>query len=254
MNQHRLFVAALVAIAIVAALALALQAGSPATGDNAAQATVVAASSKGVFVSGQGEVTVKPDVAYVELGVETQRKTALEAQRENAKISERVVDRLVSLGLSRDKIETTRLSLYPIRNRNKSDEDIVTGYRATNQVRVTISALDRVGQIIDGAVDAGANTVNDIVFSVKDLSKFKAEALKEAARDARERAEAIASALGLKVAGVISISDEGVPVIMTSRPYELRGAGEWDQAKALTPVEPGDVRIHVSLKANFSLK
>jgi uncharacterized protein YggE len=211
-----------------------------------------AGDSKGIFVTGEGEVTVKPDVAYITLGVETQLRTAQDAQRENARLIGQMITKLTSLGIAREKIETSNYNLWPVRNFVKSSgTEQVVGYRVTNQVLITVTELDKLGSVVDAAVSAGANNVQGISFSVRDAARAKAEAMKAAAKDARVKAEALAESMGLSLSGIISMTDQNVSV---TPPRVFKEAFQASAADAGTQVTPGDLKVQASVQVNFAIK
>ena len=149
------------------------------------------------------------------------------------------------MGIPKDKIETTQISLYPKYEYIKRKRNLV-GYTARNQIKVTIDNLDKVGIIIDSSIAAGANNVNNIRFSVKEESTFKKAALKKAFEDAKAKAEVIAAASGLKLSKIRSIQEAGarvIPPFSSMRTLAAEGVG----TAAETPVSPGKIEIHGNL-------
>jgi uncharacterized protein YggE len=117
----------------------------------------------------------------------------------------------------------------------------IVGYTASNTVRIKSSRLDQVGRLIDAAMQAGANNVNRLVFTLKDEQAAQLEALRTASAKAKEKAEAIAASLGLKVVKISSIT-EGERAIQPVFRQAMAARGE-ALAAAPTPVEPGTVQI-----------
>ncbi len=115
-------------------------------------------------------VRADPDLAQVGAGVQTRAQTASEAVQANAQQMERLVERLRSLGIEREDIQTSNFSLnaeYDYNNRN-GQSPIFTGYMVTNQVTVRLKRLDRVGQVLDALVAAGANNIFGPNFQLED--------------------------------------------------------------------------------------
>ncbi|MGE5554068.1 MAG: SIMPL domain-containing protein [Betaproteobacteria bacterium] len=205
-----------------------------------------------LLVTGEGEVTLRPDVAHVALGIETQAKSVVEAHQENARRSTAVVQRLVSLGVARQMIASTNFNVYPVRVYDeKTKIDRLIGYRVSNRITVTLTDLDKVGAVIDGAVAAGANNVDDVSFSALDPGRAKLEALRQAATEARRKAEVIAEALGAKLGRVI-VAAEGAevgPPVLYER-TTLKGAAP----QASTPIQAGDLKVQARVTARFTLE
>ncbi len=105
--------------------------------------------------------------------------------------------------MRKEQLRTSGVQLFPIyaAPRDGAGQPQISGYRGSYTVLVTLDDLSLIGRVIDGAVEAGANTVLGISFGLKDPSKARREALAKAVREAREKAEAIAQAAGLQTPG-----------------------------------------------------
>ena len=209
------------------------------------QAALLKDDETNIAVSGKGIIKAEADVAYVTLGVERMEETATKAQKVAAQKMNNVLASLKKMGIPKDKIETTRVSLQPSYQYDKGKRTLV-GYTASNQIKVTVDKLDDIGKIIDSSIAAGANNVNNIRFSVKEESTFKKAALKKAFGDAKAKAEVIAAASGLVLSKIMSIQEAGariIPPVSSMRTLAAEGVG----AAAETPVSPGKIEIHGNL-------
>jgi uncharacterized protein len=210
-------------------------------------------SSQILSVSGTGVVQVEPDLAYVRLGVQVRRPTAQEAQRGNAEIMARLLQSLEKAGLSREKLKTAVFTLYPEEEFGPKGER--TGkltYRTTNQVVATIDKLDEVGKMIDAGLAAGATNVEGVEFTLKNESKFQQEAYQKAVADARKKADAIATAAGLQIKSIRSISEPegpGPPVQPLNRRVM---AMEASAAVAPTPIISGKIEVRASVRIDYA--
>jgi uncharacterized protein len=197
-----------------------------------------------IRVTGEATVTVQPDQARIDIGVTTQAQTAQAAAADNAQRLETALAELRrALGAGAE-IKTVSYSLNPdYRYPKDGGKPTITGYMATNIVRVTLNDLTRVGQAIDAATRSGVNQVHRLQFTLKDEQDAKSQALRAAAVKAKAEAEALAQALGLKIARVLSVveSSEGVQPIM--RDVMLARA----EAAAPTPVEPGTIEVRATV-------
>lgn len=197
-----------------------------------------------IVVSGKGIVKTKADLSYVTVAIEQTEKTASQAQNRAAQIMKNVLAALRKAGISKDKIQTTSFRLNPKYKYIKGQRNLI-GYTATNQIRVTLNDLTKVGKIIDTAIAAGANNVSNITFTVKDDAPHKRAALKKAFNNAKEKAKAIASAAGLTLKKIINISESGARVIT---PYlGVRAMKAESGMEAETPIIPGKVEVRGSL-------
>jgi uncharacterized protein YggE len=206
----------------------------------------------GLFVTGDGEVMLKADVAYVQLAVETFAKTTVEAQRENARLTTAVIVRLGGLKLSEDAIKSAGYSVRPVMvYDNTKGKQELTGYQVNNQLSVTVADLEKVGAVVDTAVAAGANAVYDVTFTASDVSGVQAEALRLACAEARAKATVIADSLGVKLGRVLSVADEAPA---STQPYlRYAKAGVAAEAAPPTPFLPGEVKVRARVTVQFDI-
>lgn len=199
-----------------------------------------------IRVTGEATLNVEPDQAEIDLGVVTQAATARAASEANATKLDAVISALRPLIGDSGKIETTNYSLRPNYTRPRSGgEATIASYTATNVVRASRVTIDSTGELIDAAIEAGANNVQRLNFTVADPDTPRLRALADAARQARAKADALAAALDLEIVRVLSVA-EGSPTVV--RPYAPRAAMMQAEAAApTTPVEPGSVEVHASV-------
>lgn len=167
---------------------------------------VFAAEGNFITTNGTGIVTVQPDTAQVSLSIQTSGKTANTAQKENNKITAKVVDKLEEMGVPEDKIITGYSSVYPsYEYDNNTGNRRAVGYQANSSLEVTIKDIDNIGTYIDAALNAGATGFNSAVFSLEDPTKYYAEALQAAVKNASSSANAIATACGKPLGQIQSV-------------------------------------------------
>lgn len=159
--------------------------------------------STGITVSGQGAVTLKPDVAYVTLGVEVQNADFAKASKANNDAMAKVIAAIKGFGIGDEDIKTTNYSINPVYD----DKQKVTGYRVFNAVNVKVKVLDKLGDILTAATDAGANTSYGINFNIQDSTAAYNEALGMAMEKARARADLMAKTLGVTLGKVLTINE-----------------------------------------------
>ena len=212
----------------------------------ATMTTAQEAGTPEIRVTGEATISVEPDQAEIDLGVVTQAPTARAASAANATKLDAVLTAIRNIVGDRGKIETTNYSLRPNYTRPRGGgEATIASYTATNTVRASGVAIDATGELIDVAIEAGANNVQRLNFTVADTETPRLRALADAARQARAKAEALAAALGLEIVRVLSVA-EGTPAVV--RPYAPRAAMmQADAAAPTTPVEPGSVEVRASV-------
>jgi uncharacterized protein YggE len=201
-----------------------------------------------IRVSGEATVQARPDRAEIDIGVVAQAPTAQAAAAQNAQQLDAVLAALRTALGPAAAIRTAGYSLNPVsRPPREGLPPAIAGYTATNTAHVTTDDLAAVGRAIDAAMQAGANQIQRLQFTLKDEGAARAQALREAAIKARAQAEVLAGALGLKIVRVLSVT-EGAPVAVRPLLGAARAMGPQAPA-APTPVEPGsiDVRAEVAL-------
>ena len=185
-----------------------------------------------IRTTGEATVSSRPDRVEIDFGVVTRASSPQPATTENARVAQNVLAALRKALGPRATVETVSFTLQPDYQIPQNGEPKITGYTATNIVRVTQDDVMNVGAVIDAATRAGANQVERIRFTLKDESAAKANALRAAALDARAKANSLANALGLQVVRIRSI-DEASPTPRPLFDLALRSSG------ASTPIEPG---------------
>jgi uncharacterized protein YggE len=207
-----------------------------------------------ITVAGEATISAEPDQAQIDIGVVTQARTAPEASKENAERLARVLAEIKKLLGKDDEVKTSGYSLTPTYRYPQGGKPEIVGYTASNTVRIKSARLDQVGRLIDTAMQAGANNVNRLVFTLKDEQAAQLEALRTASVKAKSKAEAIAGSLGLKIVKIASIT-EGERAIQPVFRQTMAARAE-ALAAAPTPVEPGTVEIRstVTLTAEVGEK
>jgi uncharacterized protein YggE len=249
-----------VGIALVASIALAgVWLWGQATGPVAAQSGDAMADynpAQTVTVVGRGSVRLAPDVARVSIGVETMAETVAEAVDENQAKMTSILEALKAVGIPEADIQTMHYSIqferYPEpmpRTGTESGEQPQPQYRVSNMVEVTVRDLSQVGEVLDAVVEAGANNIWGVNFSLEDPESAEADARAEAVADARARAEALAELNGVELGSVMSVSEvisgSGVPVPMGAAERAVAGAG---------PIAPGEVEVSYQIQVTYFIE
>ena len=202
-----------------------------------------------IQVSATGTANMAPDMATVSAGVVTQGKTAREAMFGNATKMTRVFEELEAAGIEKKHITTSQLSLKPKYNYQNRKAPKIDGYEARNTVSAKTYNLDDVGAMLDALVKAGVNNINGVQFSIKDSKAAKDKAREDAIREAREKAESMASAAGVKLGKLKSLSESGG----NFRPQPVAYALEARSAGASTPVAAGEQAISVTVNMSYDI-
>jgi uncharacterized protein YggE len=227
-----------------------LLAGTPAAAQPAGDSATKPAT---VRVVASATTTVKPDLAEIDLGVSTDKPTAAAATSENARKMEQIVAAMKKEAGAGGEVKTVGFNVGTRYDpRPESDHRAVVGYTVTSTVRVRTADVKAVGRILDAAFKLDSNNVQRVAFLLKDQEPAQTEALKQAAAKARGRAAAMASALGLKVGPVVTIS-EGYAEPMSGEEYVEGGPAAHAMRMASTPIEAGTLEVRATVTVVFAL-
>jgi uncharacterized protein YggE len=195
-----------------------------------------------ITATGNGSSTVVPDRASFTFGVSSNAATAAAALSASSDAADRVVAALQKAGVAKADLQTSDVSLSP---RTSENGDKILGYTASVSVAATVRKLASAGAVVDAAVGAGANQVSGPNLLVSDESSAYRAALKDAIADARAKAQTLASASGLTLGAVTSVTEGSAPT-----PVPLFGPKE--AAGATPPVEPGTQEVDASVTMVFA--
>lgn len=202
-----------------------------------------------VTVNGEGKIVVSPDLAFIDIGVQTKNEDASIAQQDNAKLMTAVVNAIKAAGIKEEDIKTTGYSLYQTYD-YLPDKQSDPYYVANNTVNVKIKDITKVGSIIDIATNAGANTINSVRFTVADDSKFYQDALKLAMANAKGKAGAIMSTFNQVPSLPHSVNEVSYGGNLQYEYYPVKGMGEM-AADVSTPIESGEITITANVTVSY---
>lgn len=186
-----------------------------------------------ITVRATATVKAVPDVAVVSLGVRSESPDSAAAFAQNAKDMQAVLDAVRAAGIDEKDIQTTNLSLSQrVTNHGTPTEQRV--FVASNSIQVTIQDLSSVGSLIDAAVRAGADAVNDIRFQLSDPNTVRTDALTRAVTGARAKAETLATAADAQVVRVVTIEEQNYQAPVYRATLDQAALA----APALTPIVP----------------
>lgn len=234
---------------LVIALAAAAFAGVALSRPAPAQAQSVGVPGmRQITVVGAGEARVAPDMASVQIGVETSAPTTQEALAQNTAQAQALIDKVKELGVAEKDVQTSGFNIFP---NYSEDGRTVTGYTVSNIVSVTIRDLAQAGALLDQVVQAGANRVYGVSFGVSDMKAAQAQAREAAVTDARARAEQLAQAGGASVGQVLVITENigaAMPVPMPAMMADRAEAG------AAVPIQTGEQTIGAQVQVTYELR
>ena len=197
-----------------------------------------------ITVSGIGRVAIRPDVADLRVGATVAAETAAAAREATAGIMTAVAATIRALGIRDEDLQTASLLVTP-RTDYSGGTPRVTGYEATNALAVVVRDLERLGSLVDKAVEAGATSVDGPTFRLADPREATTSARRLAVEDAAGRAATLAEAAGLRIVGIASIGEGGTRPMPMPRAARMMAMAD----AAPSPVEVGtdEVRVEVEV-------
>jgi hypothetical protein len=212
-------------------------------------------------VSATGALQLSPDTAVVTLGMETVGKSLAETQQQNAAAMQKVVERLLQSGIEKERVQTSSFTVtpqYKPQPPRRTGEILPTepeiiGYTVSNMMTVEVRELEKTGRVIDGALAAGANRFHGLHWALRDEQPPRLRALKMAAAQAREKAQALGEALDVKLVRIIMATEGGVNVI-SPRPFMARALGAMQSADASVPISPGEMKVEANVTLVYEIR
>jgi uncharacterized protein len=252
-KRRTLVYAGLVLALVAVPLALAGCGGDISSPAATAAVLTAAGPANTVTVSGQATVTSPPDEAVVVLTVENDAATAPAAMDATSVQSQKMLDRLKSDGIPESAIQTSSITLYPVRTYDPTTgKETLTGYRATNSIKVTLKDAPTVAKVLAAGVETGATQVSGPEWRLRDDSQAVNDALKQAAVNARSKAESLAAAEGVGVGEVLTMTEGTVQVPV---PPMYATAGAADSSKVVEPpVSSGTLDVTATVTVTYALK
>lgn len=213
-----------------------------------------ATTTNTVSFSGQGKVTVKPDIGLVDLSIVTEAATSKAAQDENSRKSKTVTDFLKKQGVADKDIKTTGYNIYPQYDYT-SGRSTLRGYQVNQTTQVKIRDLDKADDILAGVVTAGVNQVNQLQLTIDDPEKLRSEARRDAIKDAKEKAGELEDELDIHLGRIINFTEDsggnGGVVYLKSDAYG-RGGGE--SVPPSPEISTGENEIIVTVSLTYQIK
>ena len=203
-----------------------------------------------ISLSASGAVKTTPDKVDISTGVTTEAKTAREALDQNTEAMAKVVEALKADGIDAKDIQTVNFSVGPVYevSRRTSAPPEVVGYRVTNQVRITLHDIKKLGAILDKVVTLGSNQIDSIEFGVEEPEALKDEARKLALKNVTDNAKLYAEAAGVGLGQILSITEEE----SSYQPRYAPMATRMDSAKEV-PIEAGTASVEVRVRVSWEI-
>ncbi len=231
--------------ALAALLAIGLS-GAPAAAQEAR------APERTVTMSGQSEVSMAPDQAWVTVGIEQRAQKPQDAQRMAAEVMNRVRAQLTALGIPEAAIQTVSFNMNADWDYTNNQRKL-RGYVVTNMLRVRVDDITKVADVLDRSIASGGNAIHGVRWDIKDRVKVERDALRQAVEDARQRAEVAVAAAGGKLGVVSNISEQRFEYQPKNQMMLQRGMAA-SVEDASTPISPGEIEVRASVTVSFRIE
>lgn len=211
--------------------------------------------SRTITVSGEGKISIKPDIASVSFAVVSQGENPKTISEENTQKINKALEYIRSQGVEEKDIKTSDYNLYPrYRWSELRGESLIVGYELRQTINIKLRDLERVGEIIGGLAGVGINEIHSLSFSVEDPEVQRNEARVAAFEQARVKAEAMAKASGVSIARVVNFSEtsQGYPGPYYDRSLALGKGGD---GESFSPdIQPGEQEIAVQISVTYEIR
>jgi uncharacterized protein len=247
----------MVVVVALVTLSLAACAGvqaKPATEQQAIQAGLSSEAQRAITVVGVGRVSLVPDIAKINVGVEKRAATVSEAKSTVDQQMEAILAALKELSVAERDIQSSYYSIYyeqepyqPVAREEGSAAEPQGSYRVSSMLEVTVRDVEKAGDMLNALVTAGANQVYGVNLTVSDDQKWQNEAREKAIADAKARAEDFARLTGVGLGQVLSVSE----VIGGAVPYATyaeRGMGGGGG------IAPGELEMSTQVQVTFAIQ
>ncbi len=213
-----------------------------------------------IMVSDTGEIYAKPDLALTTFSVVKEAKTVGEALSENTKKMNAVISFVKGEGIEDKDVKTTNFNISPRYEWYEESQcyppcpggkRVLVGYEVTQSLEVKIRDMTKIGDIIQGATDAGANEVGDLQFTIDKEDELKAQARTEAITKAKTKAKDLASQLGVKLGRIISFNESNqLPYYYG---YSMKEAASSAIGGGTPSIETGENKIEVTVTITYEI-
>lgn len=203
-----------------------------------------------ITIYGEGKVEAKPDIGQISLSVLSQAKTATAAQKDNTEKMNQIIKAMKDLSIEEKYLKTTNYNIYPQYQYIKG-KSIIIGYEVNQTLEVKIKELNKVSDILAKAAELGANQIGSLSFTFENPEGLKAEARQLAIKNAKEKADALAKDLEVKLVRIITFSEsssEPLPPFYRAEGLGMGGGGEAPQ------IETGQNEIVANVTITYEIQ
>jgi hypothetical protein len=206
-----------------------------------------------IMIEGEGTVTGKPDIATFVMGTESHGVDAAAAQTANSTIMNKIIEDTKGLGISEDDIQTSGYNIYEDLQWNSDTGDYDSkGWIVSNYVTVKVRDVSKLSTVLAMAGQNGITDISGPTFTIDDTTNLKAEARTEAIQQAQTKAQAIATALGMRIEKVVGYSEWSPSIYDYSYAYGMGGSDE-KLSSAMPSIEAGSTEVSLTVSITYKL-
>ena len=219
--------------------------------------------SPAIWVTGEGKVTIDPELAVLDLGVEVTKETVAAARDQAATAMDAVMMALKSNGVEEKDIQTRNFDIRPryewqevVENGTRSSRDVLVGYRVSNRLTAKVRDLDEVSTVIDEVITAGGDSIRfrDLRFTVEDVSPLLGQLREDAVTDAKAKAQHFADVSNVTLGRLIYMAEPGAgerggDVFVRSQSFALEAAA----AAPPTGISGGELQVTLSIQVAYAI-
>lgn len=214
-----------------------------------------AAEPNTIAVSGMAEQEVAPDMAYIDVGINVRADDAETARTQEAQIASQIRRELLGLAITDNDLQNTSYYLYQEYKVDRSGVRTADKYVLDSSIKVTVKDLDKLSQVIDNVVEAGATNISNITYALSTQNIIQRQLLATAVENARDKAAVVANAgsrtLGNMLSADINSFDGGTIVAYGAN--KLRSTTNLAEDGVATKLSPGKIKLNARVQVVFSL-
>ena len=214
-----------------------------------------AAEPNTIAVSGMAEQEVAPDMAYIDVGINVRADDAETARTQEAQIASQIRRALLGLAITDNDLQNTSYYLYQEYKVDRNGVRTADKYVLDSSIKVTVKDLDKLSQVIDNVVEAGATNISNITYALSTQNIIQRQLLATAVENARDKAAVVANAgsrtLGNMLSADINSFDGGTIVAYGAN--KLRSTTKLAEDGVATKLSPGKIKLNARVQVVFSL-
>ena len=214
-----------------------------------------AAEPNTIAVSGMAEQEVAPDMAYIDVGINVRADDAETARTQEAQIASQIRRALLGLAITDNDLQNTSYYLYQEYKVDRNGVRTADKYVLDSSIKVTVKDLDKLSQVIDNVVEAGATNISNITYALSTQNIIQRQLLATAVENARDKAAVVANAgsrtLGNMLSADINSFDGGTIVAYGAN--KLRSTTNLAEDGVATKLSPGKIKLNARVQVVFSL-